>query len=425
MMMATAQCIVIELALLKLPSCEAQSSRLLRDDRFSSTGFGDGCKSVPSQAAPAGLWYELRAELRRKTGATPEKGTKLRCSIREIRFAMRTKHESCIHISGIRLRGEDPAPWHPSHHLMHLFGIFLVALALTGCSAETPAGDTQADRSSTANPAAQTVPATGEILLIVTGDDIGTSHAVNAGTIEAYRNGIMRSANLIVPGPWLLDAAKQLAENPGLDVGLHLALTSEWERVKWRPLTWAPSLVDENGYFFPMARPRSDFPPNTSIAEADVNLAEAERELRAQIETAKRLVPRVAWISSHMGFSGSKPGLREVVERLSKEYNLPSPRSVAPNAQGVDAGYRGSDSAEVKTEAIAKALEQLTTGVWTMVDHPALDTPEMRAIGHTGYEYVAEDRSGVVKAWTSQRVLDVVKKRGITLTSWGEIIARP
>ena len=39
---------------------------------------------------------------------------------------------------------------------------------------------------------------------------------------------------------------KMLKENPGLDVGLHLVITSEWENVKWRPLTHCPSLTDEN-----------------------------------------------------------------------------------------------------------------------------------------------------------------------------------
>jgi len=45
---------------------------------------------------------------------------------------------------------------------------------------------------------------------------------------------------------------KLLQGNPGLDVGVHLTLTSEWEGCKWGPLTRAPSLADQNGYFRPM-----------------------------------------------------------------------------------------------------------------------------------------------------------------------------
>jgi len=52
---------------------------------------------------------------------------------------------------------------------------------------------------------------------------------------------------------------KLLSENPGLDVGIHLVLTSEWANMKWRPLTHAPSLVDADGYFFPMDTPNPNF----------------------------------------------------------------------------------------------------------------------------------------------------------------------
>ena len=93
------------------------------------------------------------------------------------------------------------------------------------------------------------------IRLIVQGDDMGAAHAVNLGTLQAYRDGIMRTTNIIVPAPWLPEAVQLLAAEPGLEVGIHLALTSEWTLVKWRPLTQAPSLIDAHGYFYPLVRP--------------------------------------------------------------------------------------------------------------------------------------------------------------------------
>lgn len=92
----------------------------------------------------------------------------------------------------------------------------------------------------------------GEIRLIIQGDDMAAAHAINTGTIRAYKDGIVRTTNVIVPGPWLLEAVQLVNENRGLDVGIHLALTSEWSLVKWRPLTNAPSLADANGFFLPM-----------------------------------------------------------------------------------------------------------------------------------------------------------------------------
>lgn len=48
------------------------------------------------------------------------------------------------------------------------------------------------------------------IKLIIIGDDIGAVHAIGVGTIEAYQKGIMRSANLIICGPWLIESIKLL-----------------------------------------------------------------------------------------------------------------------------------------------------------------------------------------------------------------------
>jgi len=79
------------------------------------------------------------------------------------------------------------------------------------------------------------------IRLIVRGDDMGSSHASNEAAVRCFRDGVMRDVEVMAVGPWFPEAARLLRENPGLDAGLHLALTSEWDNVKWRPLTAAPS----------------------------------------------------------------------------------------------------------------------------------------------------------------------------------------
>lgn len=63
-----------------------------------------------------------------------------------------------------------------------------------------------------------------EIYLLVSGDDIGSSHAANLGCIESYQNGIMQSVELMPVCPWFPEAVKMLKDNPDLDVGIHLAL---------------------------------------------------------------------------------------------------------------------------------------------------------------------------------------------------------
>jgi predicted glycoside hydrolase/deacetylase ChbG (UPF0249 family) len=66
-----------------------------------------------------------------------------------------------------------------------------------------------------------------DIRLIVRADDMGFSRAANMACIKGYREGIITTVEVLVPGPWFMDAAKLLVENPGLDVGVHLALTIE------------------------------------------------------------------------------------------------------------------------------------------------------------------------------------------------------
>src|SRR5688572_14368610 len=90
-----------------------------------------------------------------------------------------------------------------------------------------------------------TIPAQSQpIRLIVRGDDMGFSHSGNEALIKAYKEGIERSIEVIVPSPWFPEAVKMLEENPAVDVGIHLVLTSEWDNIKWRPVSHSPSLTD-------------------------------------------------------------------------------------------------------------------------------------------------------------------------------------
>jgi predicted glycoside hydrolase/deacetylase ChbG (UPF0249 family) len=260
-----------------------------------------------------------------------------------------------------------------------------------------------------------------EIRLLVRGDDMGFSHTANVACIKAYQEGVMRSVEVMVPTPWFAEAVEMLKEYPELDVGVHLTLTAEWETIKWGPLTDAPSLTDEDGYFFPMVRPNDNYPPERSILGADWKLDEIERELRAQIELAKRKIPQVSHVTSHMGFTRLSEDIARLVRRLAKEYGI----DIDTSQHGVKSagGYSGprGTSAE-KTESFIRTLENLTPGTWLFVDHPGFDTPELRAVFHAGYRNVAADRQGVTDAWTSQAVKDTVKRSGIKLISYADLV---
>ena len=261
-----------------------------------------------------------------------------------------------------------------------------------------------------------------EIRLIVKGDDMGAAHGMNAATIDAFKRGVLTTTNVIVPGPWFPEAARLLKENPGLDVGVHLALTSEWDDIKWRPLTFSPSIADDDGYFFPLVQPRAGVMAGRSIKERSWKLDEVERELRAQLAMAKRHIPQVTYTWNHMGFTLLSTEVAALVARLSKEYGLIVPTDLG--VQRVGSVYDGRDSGAVKAEKLAARLETLGPGLWLHIDHASTDDPEMRAVGHAGYEWVAADRSAVLEAWTSPRVREVITRRGIKLTNYRELSRR-
>ena len=256
--------------------------------------------------------------------------------------------------------------------------------------------------------------------LVIRIDDMGALHSVNEASIDVYKNGIAQSVEVLAVGSWFPEAVKMLKEAPGLDVGIHLAITSEWENVKWRPLTWCPTLVDENGYFFPMMGPNPAYSGQSimeRMEEFDIN--EIEREFRAQIELALKNIPRITHISGHMFSTAFSPEVTALVQKLSEEYNLPSvDRTEAFKLYNFTyTGYDGPKATyEEKVESFIKSLDKMEKGKrYMFVDHPAYNDSEMQTVMHIGYEDVAVDRQGVTDLLKSEEVRKAIEERGIKL----------
>lgn len=255
--------------------------------------------------------------------------------------------------------------------------------------------------------------------LIIRGDDMGFSHAGNEALIKTYKDGIEHSIEVLVPSPWFPEAVKLLEQNPGVDVGIHLALSSEWETIKWRPLTHCPSLTDSSGYFYPMIFNNKNY-PGKILKEHAWKLYEIEKEFRAQIELALKKIPRTSHISSHMGCTDLAPEVSAMTKRLAKEYKI----DIDLEELGVKyIGYKGPNkTAADKLTSFLNMLDSLQAGqTYMFLDHPALDGPEMRSIYHIGYENVAEDRQGVTDLWTNPLVIEVIKKKNIQLISYADL----
>ena len=68
-------------------------------------------------------------------------------------------------------------------------------------------------------------------ICIVNGDDFGASDGINRGIIEAFTNGILTSASLMINMPRAEEAIAMSAEHSGLSVGLHVNFTNETDPV--------------------------------------------------------------------------------------------------------------------------------------------------------------------------------------------------
>lgn len=272
-------------------------------------------------------------------------------------------------------------------------------------------------------------PAQAPARLAVRMDDMGAFHSVNRAIMDVYADGISQSVEIMPVGQWYPEAVKMLAEAPGIDAGVHLAITSEWENARWRPLTHCPSLVDSMGYFRPMMKPNAAY-PGLSVKEAGYDIGEVEREFRAQIERARKDVPSLSHLSNHMGSAAAFPEIDSLIHVLAREYNLPFVDAPDKKIMGFSRvnytlpdGNKGPHgSLAEKEESFINMLRSLRSGHnYMFLEHPAYDDSEMSPIFHIGNENVGADRQGVTDMLKSPRVRQALRDCNVQLIRISEL----
>jgi hypothetical protein len=83
--------------------------------------------------------------------------------------------------------------------------------------------------------------------------------------------------------------------------------------------------------------------------------------------------------------------------------------------------FGDAKTAGERIDRFVELLEKLKPGTYMFVEHPGLDTAEMGAIGHTGYEDVAQDRDAVTEVFVSEKVKKAIKRLGIKLISYADL----
>ncbi len=259
------------------------------------------------------------------------------------------------------------------------------------------------------------------IYLIVRADDMASFHDANTACIKACKEGIARTIELMVPCPWFPEAVKMLNENPSIDVGIHLVLTSEWEGIRWRPLTDVPSLVDKDGYFYQKIWEGNTITPGGCLLKAKWRIEDIEKELRAQIELAMKCIPRISHVSAHMGCNNMDPKVNELFEKLAREYNLRT-----ENIPGIKYlnGWENNKSLDERIDQFISNINSITSGTYVFIEHPGLDNPEMHSAIFNHENTLAFDRQGVTDVFTSEKVKRALREKGITLVSYADLFKK-
>jgi len=157
----------------------------------------------------------------------------------------------------------------------------------------------------------------GKKVLIFHVDDCGMSYSSNQGAYKSMEQGVATSCSIMMPCPWAASFIHYLQKNnPKADAGLHLTLTSEWNDYRWPALAGfqqVPGLSDGDGCLY------------HSVEQVIKNASpdEVEREIRAQVERAKRLGWSPSHIDSHMGTLFAYPPFLERYVKVGIELGIP------------------------------------------------------------------------------------------------------
>jgi len=276
--------------------------------------------------------------------------------------------------------------------------------------------------------------------LIVNGDDFGFSPEVNAGILRAHRDGILRSASLMVAEPSARAAGELARENPGLDVGLHAVVC------RGRSMLGPPRLgaaVRASGEF-------TDSPVGAGLRyyfDRSMRAAMTD-ELRAQVERHLELLGYLNHIDGHLNFH-VHPLFADILVELAVEYKVPCIRlprervmttlhlrrdhaarklvesiifralSLRTNRLMVERGLTSTDalfglhqSGHLSEDYVVGVIDRIREGTTELYFHPAADI---------GGVPPAPEAQREVEILTSARVRDAIARNRIELITFADL----
>jgi len=261
-------------------------------------------------------------------------------------------------------------------------------------------------------------------LLMIHADDFGMLHAVNRAIITAFEHKWITSASILVPCPWFPEVAKFAHEHPEADLGIHLALNSEWTTVRWGPVaskSQVSSLLDADGYL-PLVE-------NQVVAQAKAN--QVEIELEAQIKKARDAGLNISHLDTHMGTLLRSPDLVAVYFQVGEREHLPMLRetpaltggAIPPASALVDRVIQISPGVprEKWLDTYKQMLSPLGPGVYQLTVHLGHDDEELRGATYDHPNWGAAWRQQDLDLVSSPAFQQFLHEQGFVLVSWKEL----
>ncbi|MFT7033325.1 MAG: putative glycoside hydrolase/deacetylase ChbG (UPF0249 family) [Cyclobacteriaceae bacterium] len=280
----------------------------------------------------------------------------------------------------------------------------------------------------------------GKKVIMLHADDIGMCEEANISTKRYLLNGNIQSAAAMPPCPYFEEIIKWTIAHPEIDMGLHLALTSEWKTHRWPPVLAVgevPGLIDEQGMLW---RKVEDVVQNS-------NVDEVSREVRAQIEKSLALGYRPSHLDTHMGTLYGHPDFAIEYLKIAMEYNIPANAIDLSNPKVASIfrkkGYPITDELikfmdsytlpkldfftsapnaktyEGKKEAFKDLIKELKPGLTEIIFHPSEYTENLKTITNSWQNRVWE-----AQMFADPDLKEFFQNEGIIFTNWKEIMKR-
>ena len=228
-------------------------------------------------------------------------------------------------------------------------------------------------------------------VLIVDAAEVGVQPDIDAAAFALLDQGLIQTLSVIPTGPDF-DNVARMARERGLQVGLEITLTNEWQdKLPWRtvlPRDQVPSLYRNDTQLW----------ADTEHLGAHATRQDVLREMLAQIGKARDAGLKISHIQSHRMFWRANPEIMKLYLALPAEtgiplvaqmYELPFDRQMTRNLNGQRAGVITPDAsvmlydpaerlADRRYTGYDELLPLLPSGVTHLSIHPARPNPQNR-----------------------------------------------